>query len=55
VLKRALARLAERGWTLRTGIEPEFFLLRREGERWSPADAADRLDKPSYDLKSLPR
>jgi glutamine synthetase len=55
VLKRALARLAERGWTLRTGIEPEFFLLRRDGERWSPADAADRLDKPSYDLKSLPR
>ena len=28
VLKRAIARLAERGWHLRTGIEPEFFLLR---------------------------
>jgi glutamine synthetase len=55
VLKRALTRLAERGWTLRTGIEPEFFLLRRDGERWAPADAADRLDKPSYDLKALPR
>jgi glutamine synthetase len=55
VLKRALAGLAERGWTLRTGIEPEFFLLRRDGDRWAPADAADRLDKPSYDLKSLPR
>jgi len=55
VLRRALARLAERGWTLRTGIEPEFFLLRRDGECWAPADAEDRLDKPSYDLKSLPR
>lgn len=55
VLKRAEARLAERGWHLRTGIEPEFFLLRREGERWLPADDHDRLDKPSYDLKSLTR
>lgn len=55
VLRRALARLAERGWTLRTGIEPEFFLLRRADGRWQPADDADRLDKPSYDLKSLPR
>jgi glutamine synthetase len=55
VLRRALSRLAERGWTLRTGIEPEFFLLRREGSSWQPADDHDRLDKPSYDLKSLPR
>lgn len=57
VLKRQLARLAERGWTLQTGIEPEFFLLRRErgSARYVPADDADRLDKPSYDLKSLPR
>ncbi len=55
VLKRAMARLAERGWHLRTGIEPEFFLLRREGERFVPADAHDQLDKPSYDLKSLSR
>jgi len=55
VLRRATARLAARGWTLRTGIEPEFFLLRPEGGRYVPADGADRLDKPSYDLKSLPR
>ncbi|MFM8494657.1 MAG: type III glutamate--ammonia ligase, partial [Planctomycetia bacterium] len=55
VLKRATARLAERGWVLRTGLEPEFFLLRRQGGDWVPADEADRLDKPSYDLKSLPR
>jgi glutamine synthetase len=55
VLKRAVARLAERGWHLRTGIEPEFFLLKREGDRWLPADAQDRLDKPSYDLRSLAR
>ncbi len=55
VLKRQLARLAERGWTLRTGIEPEFFLLRRTDDGFEPADPHDRLDKPSYDLKSLPR
>jgi glutamine synthetase len=55
VLRRALARLAGHGLSLRTGIEPEFFLLRREGAAWLPADDHDRLDKPSYDLKSLPR
>ncbi|NRF69820.1 type III glutamate--ammonia ligase [Aquincola sp. S2] len=55
VLKRATERLDERGWHLRTGIEPEFFLLKHEGERWLPADDGDRLDKPSYDLKALPR
>ncbi len=56
VLRRALARLAGHGWTLRTGIEPEFFLLRQgDAGSWLPADPRDRLDKPSYDLKSLPR
>ncbi len=56
VLHRAVARLAQRGWTLRTGIEPEFFLLKRgEHGQWQAADDLDRLDKPSYDLKSLPR
>ena len=55
VLQRATARLAERGWVLKTGIEPEFFLLKQVDGRWQPADDADRLDKPSYDLKSMPR
>lgn len=56
VLGRQIARLAERGWSLQTGIEPEFFLLRRADDgSYAPADALDRLDKPSYDLHSLPR
>ena len=55
VLRRAVDRLAERGWHLRTGIEPEFFLLKQVGGHWQPADNEDRLDKPSYDLKTLPR
>ncbi len=56
ILSRATARLAERGWRLEAGIEPEFFLLRRDADgRWRAFDDADRLDKPSYDLRSLPR
>ncbi len=55
VLRRQVARLAERGWVLHTGIEPEFFLLRHTERGLVPADVHDRLDKPSYDLKSLPR
>ena len=55
VLKRAVARLAERHWTLKVGIEPEFFLLKARDGGWVPADDADRLTKPSYDLKSVAR
>jgi glutamine synthetase len=55
VLKRAVARLAERKWTLKIGIEPEFFLLKAQAGTWLPADDADRLAKPSYDLKSVAR
>lgn len=55
VLARQAARLAERHWTLQVGVEPEFFLLRRDGTRWRPSDAQDTLARPSYDLKSLGR
>ncbi len=55
VLRRQVARLASLGWTVRTGIEPEFFLLKRVDGRLQPADDADHLDQPRYDLKSLPR
>ena len=56
VLRRAVGRLAERGWQLQTGIEPEFFLLKRTpAGGFAPFDDHDRLDKPSYDLRALPR
>lgn len=56
LLRHQLALLRERGWTLHVGIEPEFFLLRRAAAgRWQVADAEDRLDKPSYDLKAILR
>jgi glutamine synthetase len=58
ILRRQLARLSERGWTLQVGIEPEFFLFSAAGLANGailPADAADQLDKPSYDFKTLTR
>lgn len=58
VLKRQVARLAERGWKLNVGIEPEFFLFRRDpAGRPLPLalDPADTLDKPSYDYQTLSR
>jgi glutamine synthetase len=54
ILRKQVARLAERGWTLNAGIEPEFFLLVRRGDGYD-AEAGDTLDKPSYDTKSLLR
>ena len=54
ILRRQVARLAERGWTLNVGIEPEFFLLERTANGYD-AEPGDRLPKPSYDAKSLLR
>ncbi|WP_020680799.1 type III glutamate--ammonia ligase [Marinobacterium rhizophilum] len=56
VLKRQLARLEKRGWTLNTGLEPEFSLFSRgpDGELL-PVDKSDTLDKPCYDYKGLSR
>lgn len=56
LLKRQLQRLKARGWTLWVGIEPEFFLLKKDATgQWVGADAQDLLDKPSYDLKAIHR
>ncbi|MRW86130.1 type III glutamate--ammonia ligase [Pseudoduganella sp. FT26W] len=54
VLRRQVARLAAHGWTLNAGLEPEFFLLQK-GANGYDAEAADTLEKPSYDTKSLLR
>ncbi|MES2117416.1 MAG: type III glutamate--ammonia ligase, partial [Pseudomonadota bacterium] len=51
ILRRQVARLAELGWTLNAGLEPEFFLLEPSGQ----SEPGDALDKPSYDTKSLLR
>ncbi|WP_342709824.1 type III glutamate--ammonia ligase [Bradyrhizobium sp. B124] len=56
VLKKQVARLADRGWTLNTGLEPEFILLRREPDgKLSPFDGTDTLAKPAYDYRGLMR
>lgn len=56
LLKKQIARLSERGWTLNVGIEPEFFLLQQGADgRPRVPDAADALEKPSYDLRALAR
>lgn len=55
-LKNQIDKLAARGLTLFTGIEPEFMLLSRNSEgRLGPYDATDQLDKPCYDYKGLSR
>ncbi len=55
VLRRQTARLLAQGWSLRVAVEPEFFLLKRHGDCWLPADDADRLHKSRYALESLSR
>ncbi len=56
LLKSQLARLAERGWSLNTGLEPEFTLLKRDGKGgYVAADEFDQLDKASYDYKGMTR
>ena len=56
ILRRVIARAAERGYEFKIGIELEYFLLRRgaDGELCI-ADDLDDLDKPCYDLKGLTR
>ena len=56
VLQRQLERLKERGWTLNTGLEPEFCLFQSQHNgRLEPVDESDTLDKPCYDYKGLSR
>jgi glutamine synthetase len=55
-LKKAVAKMTERNWTLFTGLEPEFSLLRRSASgTLEPCDPSDTLAKPCYDYKGLSR
>jgi glutamine synthetase len=55
-LKSQLERFSQRGYTLYTGIEPEFMLLRRiEHGQLAPFDPTDNAEKPCYDYKGLAR
>lgn len=56
ILKRQLAKLAERGLTLNVGVEAEYFLVRRkEGGGIELADPLDTAPAPCYDAKALTR
>ena len=56
ILQQQVKRLDERGWTLNTGLEPEFMLLSRNPDgSIRPADDTDTLEKPCYDYKGLSR
>lgn len=56
VLKKQLSMLADNGWTLNTGLEPEFSLFNRGPDgTLLPVDESDLLDKPCYDYKGLSR
>jgi glutamine synthetase len=55
-LKKQVARLAEMGLTLYTGLEPEFSLLKKNDQgQIVPCDDTDTLSKPCYDYKGLSR
>ncbi len=53
VLAAQMARAAEQGLTVKTGVEPEFFLLMPDGTAIS--DPADTAEKPCYDQQAVMR
>ncbi len=56
VLISQIERLKQKGWTLYTGVEPEFSLLSKdEHGNIHPCDPTDTLNKPCYDYKGLSR
>lgn len=56
ILLAQVARLAERGWTMNTGLEPEFMLLKQGvNGRLQPVDDTDTQPKAAYDYKGLNR
>ena len=53
VLKRVLQQAQEMGYSIRTGVECEYFLLSPDGKQIS--DDRDRASKPCYDQQALMR
>ena len=55
-LKRVLSRVEQEGYVFQVGIEPEHFLVTRNGDGaisvWDPNEV-DSLDKPCYDFKGI--
>jgi glutamine synthetase len=56
LLAAQTARLAERGWRFMTGLEPEFYLVKRDASgAVVPFDSSDTLARPTYDYQGLTR
>jgi glutamine synthetase len=56
VLLQQLERARKSGYTVNTGIEPEFMLLKKNAAgAYEPWDELDTLGKPCYDLRTLYR
>lgn len=56
VLKKQLAKMAAKGWTFYTGLEPEMSLLQKDEHGViKPHDESDLLQKPCYDYKGITR
>jgi glutamine synthetase len=53
VLKKLVAEAADMGLRVKTGVEPEFFLISADGETIS--DQYDTAEKPCYDQQALMR
>ena len=53
VLKRMLKKAEDAGYTMKMGVEPEYFLVSADGEALS--DATDIQPKPCYDQSALMR
>lgn len=56
VLIKQTQRLSARGWRFMTGLEPEFYLVKRdENDQVVPFDSTDTLAKPTYDYQGITR
>jgi glutamine synthetase len=53
VLRKLVDEAAKEGLRVKTGVEPEFFLLTPEGDR--VADPYDNAEKPCYDQQAMMR
>ena len=54
ILQRVLAKATtQHNVVFKTGVEPEFFLVRQEDGRFVPWDTTDNAQKPCYDLRVL--
>jgi glutamine synthetase len=55
ILSNMLKKAGDMGYRLMVGMEPEFFLIRRENDRIMPFDPLDNSAKPCYNQQAMNR